>query len=92
MMDDLEIDNIIHAGLIFIVYLFVAILLYYLLSSPVEILLNAFIINGISESATIIPIIKTALNIAFALSFAFPVVWFIVWVFSREPDITMFRR
>lgn len=91
-MFDEEVGNIIHAGLIFVVYLFVAILLYYLLSYPVEVLINAFFVDSISETFTILPLVKTALNIAFALSFAFPIVWFVVWVFSREPDVSMFRR
>lgn len=97
MLEDVEIDNIVHAGLVFIVYLFVAILVYYLLSSPVDTLLNMFLNSSVGTSAEIamstnIPLIKTALNIAFALGIAFPIVWFIMWVFSKEPDFSMFRR
>jgi hypothetical protein len=92
-----EVDNIIHAGLILIVYLFCAVVLYFVLSSPVDMILGAI---GGSAAGTpaetpmsyMLPNIAWAVRVVFAGSFAIPIAWFILWVFSKEPDITLFRR
>jgi hypothetical protein len=92
-----EVDNLIHAGVLLVVYLFIAILVYFLLGVPV----NA-ILGGISAGAQGVssvkphmnlwmPYILEAVQIAFALGIAYPVTWFIFWVFSREPDVNIFR-
>jgi len=96
MYDD-EVYTIIHAGLIFIVYLFVAIILYYFLSSPVSLIFDSISsgatgTNAESYMGWMLPNIRWALNVAFALGLAFPVTWFIVWVFKQETDFGMYRR
>jgi len=96
MYDD-EVHTIIHAGLIFIVYLFVAIILYYFLSSPVSLIFDSISsgatgTNAESYMGWMLPNIRWALNVAFALGLAFPVTWFIVWVFKQETDFGMYRR
>jgi hypothetical protein len=97
MFDDGEINNILHAGLVFILFLFVAILLYYMLSYPLDLLFNAIDAGSVGTDAAdpmawLLPNIQWGLNVAFALSFAFPIVWIILWVFKQEPDFSMFRR
>ena len=97
MYDNLEVNNIVHAGLIFIVYLFVAILLYYFLSYPIDILFDGFKSSSVGTDAEsyanwMYPNIKWAVNAVFALALALPIVWFITWVFSREADFGMYRR
>jgi ABC-type uncharacterized transport system YnjBCD permease subunit len=96
-MVDSEVDNLIHAGVILGVYLFIAILVYFLLSGPV----NA-VFDGLNAGAQGVPSVKPymdlylpsirdAVQIAFALGIAFPVTWFVFWVFSREPDMSFIR-
>jgi len=97
MYNDLEVSNIIHAGLIFIVYLFIAILLYYFLSYPIDILFDGFKSSSVGTDAEsyviwMYPNIKWAVNVVFALAIALPIVWFITWIFSREADFGMYRR
>ena len=96
-MVDFEIDNLIHAGVVFIVYLFVAIVLYFSLGGPVDAVLNGVWSSGNQTVAasymdSYMPNIKWGVNVAFALGIAFPVTWFIFWVFSRDPFQGMVPR
>ena len=96
MYDD-EINNIIHAGLVFLLYLFVAIILYYILSYPIDAIFNGLEAGSVgtaSHSYMVwqLPGVRFGLNVAFALGLAYPIVWFVLWVFSQEPDFSMFRR
>jgi hypothetical protein len=97
MFDNYEIDNILHAGLVFGLYLFISIVLYYVLSYPLDLIFNGIQAGSVgtpSESymAWQMPGVVWGLNVAFALFLAFPIVWFVMWVFSREPDFSMFKR
>ena len=97
MYEEGEVNNILHAGMIFILYLFVAILLYYALSYPLSLFFDSMQTGSVgtgSESymTWLLPNVRWGLNVAFALSFAFPVTWFVMWIFSQEPDFSMFRR
>lgn len=92
-----EVNNILHAGIIFVVYLFAVILLYYLISYPIDVIFGAIQSSSVgtgAESYMIwqMPNIRWGLNVAFALGFAFPIVWFVLWVFSQEPDFSLFKR
>ena len=95
-MDNNEITNIIHAGIAFVVYLFVMIVLYYALSTPVDAILSAIsdAATGYSAGpmATHGPNFSWAVKLAFAIGISIPVTWFIMWVFSREPDVSRIRR
>lgn len=81
---------LIKAGIMMLVFLFITIIAYFLLSAPVNLIFNAFddIDTGeaVDEMNTIMPNIRTAFNIFFALLAAVPLTWFIFWSFSREPD------
>jgi hypothetical protein len=97
MLDDYEIDNILHAGLVFIIYLFVMILLYFTLSFPINAIFDAFSASSVGTAAEgpmswQLPGVRWGVNVAFALGLAYPVTWFVFWVFSKEPDFSMFRR
>jgi len=97
MFDDYEIDNIIHAGLVFIIYLFIVIALYFFLSVPLDYLFNTFSAGSVGTAAAdpmswLLPGIRWGLNVVFALGIAYPVTWFVFWVFSKEPDFNIFRR
>jgi hypothetical protein len=97
MFDNYEIDNILHAGLVFIVYLFIVIILYFVLSYPLDLIFDSLSAASVGTAAQNpmswqLPGIRWGLNVAFALGFAYPVTWFAFWVFSKEPDFSMFRR
>jgi len=89
-MDGNEIDNIIHAGTFFVVYLFVMIALFFFLSGPVSTILTG-IGTAVENTPTQIymdrylPSIDRAVWMVFAIGASVPMTWFIFWVFSRDP-------
>ena len=94
-MED-TINNIVHAGVVFAVYLFIMVILYFLLSAPID-----AIMNGISsvplgeasdEMAQHSPNMNWAIKAAFACGVATPITWFVMWLFSKEPFIGYKRR
>jgi len=97
-MADYPVDNLIYAGLVLAIYLFIAILVYALISGPVGAVLNGISIGASyipsvqPHASSIMPYIAEAVMIVFALGIAYPVVWFIFWVFAQEPDVNIFRR
>lgn len=96
----MEVENIIFAGIIFAVWLFIGIILYYTLSGPIDAILNGILTIGqntnvdeITKDAINyhIPNYRWAIKLAFALGIATPFAWLIGWVFSREPFVGMRR-
>jgi len=97
MFENEQVDNIIHAGLILIVYMFCVILLYFVLSSPVDAIFDAIETGSVGTDAEtymteFLPNIEWAVRVVFAIALAIPITWFIFWIFSREPDVTIIRR
>jgi len=88
--------NIVHAGVIFAVYLFIMILLYFTLSGPVDAIMdgltNAPLGEAEDEMDTHSPNINWAIKAIFACGIATPLTWFVMWVFSKEPYIGVRRR
>lgn len=82
--------NIIHAGVLMIVYLFVIIALFMFLSSPFDEMMTSFgNINSTGSDTEVDASIstgRTVFNMIFAGLAIIPMLWFIVWVFHREPD------
>ena len=82
--------NIPRAGVILIVYLFVLITIYIFLSSPFDDFVTSFEDLNLSASDSHIEsntgIGRTVFNMIFAILGLVPIVWFIFWCFSREPD------
>ena len=82
-------DNIIQIAVIFLLYLFIAVIAYFLLSTPIELILSSF--EGIeageatNELNRFLPFYKTAMTVFWALFIAAPVTWLVMKVFSREP-------
>jgi len=95
-MADFEIESIIHAGVVFAVYLFLMIALYFFLSAPIDAIMDGLIANppplASSEMAEHGPNISWAIKAAFACGIATPATWFIFWVFSKEPFVGYKRR
>lgn len=80
--------TITHAGIVFLVYMAVMMMLYFLFSPVVDALFDAFTGSSFGlandEMAYYVPLFRDAVKIAFALGIAAPCTWFIFWVFSRE--------
>ena len=95
-MDGREISNIVHAGVVFGVYLFIMILIYLTLSSPIDSVMDAIQANppddAADEMAEHAPNIEWGIKAAFACGFAIPITWFVFWVMSKEPFIGYRRR
>ena len=84
-------DSITRAGAIFIIYLFISVSAYFLLSSPIDMIFDAFEnadgSHAESKLSTYIPQYRTVLQIFFAIFLALPLTWFVIWVFHREPGL-----
>ena len=82
--------NIINAGVVMIVYLFIAITAYFLLSAPIGLIFDSFddadAGDATSHLDTVIPTIRVVFNMFFAMMAAVPITWFIFWTMHREPD------
>ena len=93
-----DIETLIQAGAIFLAYMFMAIVIFAIFSSPVEALMDGFMGMDVGSQlasdkmSQFIPLLKTAVQVAFAFGLAAPVTWFIFWIFSREPSIERYRR
>ena len=95
-METDEISSIIQAGVVFAVYLFVMILLYFVLSSPIDSVMNGIIGSASNtlasdEMTEFSPNFTWAVKLAFAISIAIPVTWFVFWLFSKEPFVGIRR-
>jgi len=82
--------NIINAGVVMIVYLFIAITAYFLLSTPMTMIFDGFDDADAGDATThldtLMPTIRTVFSMFFALMAAVPITWFIFWSMHREPD------
>jgi len=88
--------NIVHAGLVFAVYLFIMVLLYFTLSVPIDAIMDGLsdapLGDASDEMARHSPNFNWAIKAAFACGIATPLTWFVFWVFSEEPYVGIRRR
>ena len=83
-------DTPIGRGILLIVYLFIIIVTYIVISSPFEVMVSGF--EDVNETASdsyvdfTSGVVRIVFNFCFALAGLIPIIWFIVWVFQREPD------
>jgi len=89
-------DSWIRIVVIFVVFVFVQFLAFFVLSGPVDSLVDAFAgINALeyqSEFDSQITITRTVLQFFFALFISIPFAWLVGVVFSREPSFGYQRR
>jgi len=82
-------SNIIRNGVIMLVIEFIILAMYIFLSSPFDDMMTSFEdINGSTDSEVEqgTSLNRTAFNMMFGILALIPPIWFIVWVFRREPD------
>jgi ABC-type Fe3+ transport system permease subunit len=96
MFDNEPIQSLTKAGVVFLVFLTIVLIAFFTLYPVVTSLFDAFesanFQNAEDEKDTYLPIIESACTAFFAILISLPATWFIFWVFSREPDITQYRR
>lgn len=97
MFDDYEINNIVIAGVVFLVFLAVMIITYFCLAPVVDGFFNNYktidvgdLGSASDKVAYFSPMFQTACKVMLALGIASPCAWFVFWVFSREPGL--YRR
>ena len=92
-----EVNSLISAAVIFVIYLFVCIITYFVLSTPIDMIFDAFAGSDFGVAAadtardTYIPLYRQALTIFFCIFISIPVTWFIFWCFKREPFVGNIR-
>lgn len=82
--------NIVGRGVLLIVYLFILIVVYLVISTPFDITVQSF--GDLNRSASdgqmdqSVTLVRATFDFCFGLAGIIPILWFIVWVYSREPD------
>ena len=83
-------NDIVRNGVIMAVYVFVIFVAYIVLSDPFETLMTSFEdLNTTGSDAEVeagTGTGRTVFNMTFAGFIIVPVIWFVVWIFIREPD------
>jgi hypothetical protein len=82
--------NIIRDGVILVVFEFIVILLWVVLSSPMAVIINSLInagtTMGITQMTTYGILVNRVVDIIFLLMGLCPVIWFFFRVYQREQD------
>ena len=81
--------NIIRAGVVMLVYLFIVIIAYFAISPFMTAFFDVFDDADVGlaedEMSNILPTIETVFSMFFSMLASIPITWFIMWTFSREP-------
>lgn len=85
-MFDIEVDSIIPAAVLLLVYEFLIIVIYLFFSEPFIAIVAGFQGLSVPEVQTYTPKILTYFTMMMAIAGVVPILWFIVWVYHREPD------
>ena len=82
--------DIVRNGVILIAYLFVIIVIYIVISSPFDEMVTSLedinMTNSDAEVESSGGNIRTVFDMCFVGLALVPIIWFISWAFSREPD------
>ena len=89
-------DSIALAGIVFVVYVFVMLVLALFLADPIDNILSSIGAADVPDANehldNYIPMYRSAVRLALLLGMATPFVVFIMWVFNREPVQEFIRR
>lgn len=82
--------DIVRNGVLLIVYLFVIIIMFIILSGVFEDMVTSVEDVNLTASDARVEVqggyVRTVFNMVFALFALVPIIWFIAWAFHREPD------
>lgn len=78
--------NVVRQGVILIVYTFIVILMYIVLSDPIAVTITAIATAGadVPQMANIVTEVKNVLSICFAIAVIIPTILFIWMTFTNE--------
>lgn len=82
-------NNIVARGVLLIAYLFMIIVIYLVISTPFIQVVGSFEdvnSSGDAEVEEAGRMVRIVFDMIFAMAALVPILWFIVWCFSREPD------
>ena len=91
------INSVAYAGMVFLLYLFIMVTLFLLLSGPVDTIMTAFDDGSVgTEYETEMNLYHDnyvlAIKIAFVLGITTPLTWLVMWVYSQEAAHYQYRR
>jgi len=87
--------NFIQAGLTMLIGVFLFSIVFFVISAPLDAILDGFDDTPgehSNEMDRYLPNIRTAFKMGIALIIISPIVGFIVWVYSRDPNWSIYRR
>jgi uncharacterized BrkB/YihY/UPF0761 family membrane protein len=93
--------SLVTAGVRFLVFLMIALIIYFVVSIPVNMIFDSFQSTNFgaaeTQKNTYMPIIRQCMTAFFAIFVSLPMTWFIFWCFHREPqysqvDLSQWRR
>lgn len=94
MFDTDRIQYLTQAGVIFLIFLFLMIVFFYVMSPFVDAFFGTYntleVGDATDEVAYYGPLFYSAIKIGLAISVAIPMTWFIFWVFHKQS--TGYRR
>ena len=77
-------------------YLFIVLISYFIMITPVEMIFDGFDDADFGEADSYkddyMPLFRTSFTIAIAALFACPVTWLAMKIFSRDPNYYQYRR
>lgn len=89
-------DSLLIATMVFITFAFLTITIFYTLSTPIDTIYEGFLDADLGEaegpSEWLLPYYRLATSMVFAIGILTPVVWYIMWIFHREPAYERYRR
>ena len=95
MLDQQQVNSIIFAGILLVVYESVVIMCFYFLAPAVMLILYSIFTSDITmanHGSMYSGEFYFVTNMMFALAFLIPVVWFIVWVYRVESGYQIYNR
>jgi len=94
LLDQQQVNSIIFAGILLVVYEAVIIMCFYFLAPAVMLILYSIFTSDITmanHGAVYSGEFYFVTNMMFAIAFLIPVVWFIVWVYRVESGYQIYR-
>lgn len=92
----MTVTSISRTGIIFVIYFFIVIVSFFVLSAPVDMIWDSFDDSDFGDAEPykddLIPNIRIVMKIFWALFVSLPVTWVLMKVFSREPANYYRRR
>ena len=94
--DNGEVTSLTQAGIVFLVFLTIAIVTFALISPLMTSIFDSFAASDFSnaedEKDTYLPLFRDCCTVFFAVFVSLPMTWFIFWVFHRQANYNEYNR